>query len=69
MILRTDLSRLVNVAWLNAHFAAQRINDSGAIRSDKTRLGLAHQGVLHLGAARQTVNLGMFGASGAADAP
>lgn len=41
----TDLAWLVDVTWLDAHLASERVDDTGAVGSDKTRLGLALESV------------------------
>lgn len=38
---RTNATRLVNGAGLDAHLAPLRVDDSGAVRPHETRLGLA----------------------------
>lgn len=44
----TDLSRLMDVSGLDTHLAAQRVDDTGAVRSDQARFGLALERVLDL---------------------
>ena len=48
---RTNLSRLVDVAGLDTHLAPERVDDTGAVRTNKTRLGLRLEGVHDLWAA------------------
>ena len=38
---RTNLSRLVDVAGLDAHLAPERVDDTGAVGADEARLALA----------------------------
>lgn len=45
MILRTDFTRHVNVSGLDAHFAAQRVDNSRTIGTNKTRFRLTFEGV------------------------
>lgn len=42
---RTYSPGFVDVAWLDAHLAAERVDDSGAVGADETGLGLALEGV------------------------
>ena len=44
----TDVSRLVNVTRLDAHFAALRVDDTRTVGANKSRLGLTPQGVRDL---------------------
>ena len=43
-----DIAGLVDVAWLDAHLAPERVDDTGAVRTNKTRLGLAPQSIINL---------------------
>lgn len=45
---RTDVSWLVNVARLDAHFAALRVDDTRTVGSNESRLRLTPQGVRDL---------------------
>ena len=49
--MRTDAARLVNSTGLDTHLAALRVDDTGAVRTNKTRLGLRLEGVHDLWAA------------------
>jgi hypothetical protein len=42
---RTNLSRFVNVARHDAHLASKWVNDTWAVRTNKTGLGLASESV------------------------
>ena len=44
----TDVSRLVDVTRLDAHFAALRVDDTRTVRANESRLGLTPQGVRDL---------------------
>lgn len=37
----TDFTRFVDVAWLDAHLATQRVDDTGTVGAHETGLGLA----------------------------